>query len=99
MGHARRAVQMLTDATREQANEIAGYLEQQNRARQEVEKKILEQAIEQALELKCDGENVRARLVAAHEVAAEVVERIGHEGARRRVVSLHTRLERGLEGT
>jgi single-stranded-DNA-specific exonuclease len=47
MGHARLAVEMLTHADEPKAMEIATFLEQQNRARQAVEKKILEQAIEQ----------------------------------------------------
>ncbi len=47
MGHARLAVEMLTHADETKANEIATFLEQQNRARQGVEKKIVEQAIQQ----------------------------------------------------
>ncbi|HWE02539.1 MAG TPA: single-stranded-DNA-specific exonuclease RecJ [Tepidisphaeraceae bacterium] len=47
MGHARLAVEMLTGADQAKAVEIATFLEQQNRARQAVEKKILEQAIQQ----------------------------------------------------
>jgi single-stranded-DNA-specific exonuclease len=47
MGHARLAVEMLTHADEPKAIEIATFLEQQNRARQAVEKKILQQAIEQ----------------------------------------------------
>jgi len=37
MGHARLAVEMLTNADTEKANEIATYLEQQNRQRQSIE--------------------------------------------------------------
>jgi len=47
MGHARLAVEMLTTSDTEKANEIATYLEQQNRARQTIEKKILDQALAQ----------------------------------------------------
>jgi single-stranded-DNA-specific exonuclease len=47
MGHARLAVEMLTNADEAKAIEIATFLEQQNRARQAVEKKILEEAIQQ----------------------------------------------------
>jgi single-stranded-DNA-specific exonuclease len=57
MGHARLAVEMLTTADDRKAAEIADYLEQQNRARQAIERKILQQAIEQidALQLDADG--------------------------------------------
>ncbi|MDB5298614.1 MAG: recJ, partial [Phycisphaerales bacterium] len=47
MGHAALAVEMLTHADEKKALEIAIYLEEQNRARQTIEKKILEQAIAQ----------------------------------------------------
>jgi single-stranded-DNA-specific exonuclease len=47
LGHAALAVEMLTTATAEKAREIAVYLESQNRARQAVEKQILEQALAQ----------------------------------------------------
>ena len=57
MGHARLAVEMLTNADEAKAIEIATFLEQQNRARQAVEKKILEQAIQQVTDgnLAADG--------------------------------------------
>ncbi|HYO08106.1 MAG TPA: DHHA1 domain-containing protein, partial [Tepidisphaeraceae bacterium] len=44
MGHARLVVEMLTSANAAKAQEIATYLEGQNRARQAIERKILEQA-------------------------------------------------------
>jgi single-stranded-DNA-specific exonuclease RecJ len=47
MGHARLAVEMLTTADTEKSNEIASYLEQQNRQRQSIERKILDQALAQ----------------------------------------------------
>jgi single-stranded-DNA-specific exonuclease len=47
MGHADLAVEMLTTAGETRANEIAVYLESQNRARQAMEKQILNQAIDQ----------------------------------------------------
>lgn len=47
MGHARLAVEMLTDASEERANEIARYLESQNRQRQNTERTILQQALQQ----------------------------------------------------
>ncbi len=65
MGHARLAVEMLTTATPQKADEIAAYLEQQNRARQTIEKKILQEAIAQATELKFDAEDSRAIVLGA----------------------------------
>lgn len=50
MGHARLAVEMLTHADEAKAIEIAIFLEQQNKARQAIERKILEQAIAQVAE-------------------------------------------------
>jgi single-stranded-DNA-specific exonuclease len=47
MGHARLAVEMLTTTDAAKAIEIATYLEQQNRARQAIERKILEGALAQ----------------------------------------------------
>jgi single-stranded-DNA-specific exonuclease len=44
MGHARLAVEMLTSADDAKAHEIAAYLESQNRERQAMERKILQQA-------------------------------------------------------
>jgi single-stranded-DNA-specific exonuclease len=57
MGHARLAVEMLTTADGPRAEEIANFLEEQNRDRQAVEKQILGQALAQAEELKCSGED------------------------------------------
>jgi single-stranded-DNA-specific exonuclease len=56
MGHARLAVEMLTTAGESKAKEIATYLEQQNRARQAIERKILQQAVEQVAEQKLDAD-------------------------------------------
>jgi single-stranded-DNA-specific exonuclease len=47
MGHARLAVEMLTTTDTEKANQIASYLEQQNRQRQSIERKILDSALAQ----------------------------------------------------
>ena len=47
MGHARLAVEMLTTTDAAKALEIATYLEQQNRARQAIERKILDGALDQ----------------------------------------------------
>jgi single-stranded-DNA-specific exonuclease len=65
MGHARLAVEMMTTATPQKADEIAVYLEQQNRARQTIERKILEEAIAQATALKFDAEDSRAIVLGA----------------------------------
>ena len=65
MGHARLAVEMLTTATPQKADEIAVYLEQQNRARQTIERKILEEAIAQATELKSTHEDCRGIVLGA----------------------------------
>jgi single-stranded-DNA-specific exonuclease len=56
MGHARLAVEMLTTDDERKAGEIATYLEQQNRARQAIERKILQQAIEQVTERQLDAD-------------------------------------------
>lgn len=60
MGHARLAVQLLTDADHHKADEIASYLEQQNRARQQIEKKILEEALAQVAQLDAAADHNRA---------------------------------------
>lgn len=52
MGHARLAVEMLTDASEDRAMEIAEYLEEQNRTRQSTERAIVEQALQQIETLK-----------------------------------------------
>jgi single-stranded-DNA-specific exonuclease len=46
MGHARLAVELLTEATAEQAAKIADFLEKQNAERQKVERAITDQAVE-----------------------------------------------------
>src|SRR5215218_3055632 len=49
-------------------------------------------------DIRPDAARMRAPvLVPRHEALAEVVERVGHEGARRRVVGLDARLESRLE--
>jgi single-stranded-DNA-specific exonuclease len=60
MGHARLAVEMLTTDETSKAADIATYLEQQNRARQQLEKQIADQAVAQAIELGYDKEDSRA---------------------------------------
>ena len=64
MGHAQLAVEMLTKADLPRAMEIATYLEQQNRERQAIERQILDEALEQVAELKMDGDDCRAIVLA-----------------------------------
>ncbi|MDB5297694.1 MAG: single-stranded-DNA-specific exonuclease RecJ [Phycisphaerales bacterium] len=83
MGHARLAIEMLTTADAAKAEEIATFLEGQNKARQAVEKKIVEQAVAQAVELGQDGDDSRAIVLGHAEwhpgvigiVASRIVER------------------------
>jgi len=60
MGHAKLAVEMLTDASPARAMEIATFLETQNHERQTIEKGILESAVQQAILLGCDRDDCRA---------------------------------------
>ena len=60
MGHARLAVEMLTRADFATAMEIATYLEQQNRQRQSIEKKILTEALDQVKTNNYDADDCRA---------------------------------------
>jgi single-stranded-DNA-specific exonuclease len=83
MGHAQLAVEMLTTATPEKAKEIAAYLDTQNRARQQIEKQILDQAIEQVASNGWDADSQRALVLGAPDwhpgvigiVASRMVER------------------------
>lgn len=83
MGHAKLAVELLTEASAERAAEIATFLEQQNRERQGIEKQILQQAIEQAMALGCDRDDCRGIVLGAEGwhagvigiVASRIVER------------------------
>jgi single-stranded-DNA-specific exonuclease len=60
MGHARLAVEMLTRSDFTNAMEIATYLEQQNRQRQSIEKKILAEALDQVKTNGYDADDCRA---------------------------------------
>src|ERR1700722_6376018 len=83
MGHAKLAVEMLTDASAERATEIALFLEEQNRERQKIERAILAQALEQATSLGYENENCRGIVLGAEGwhagvigiVASRIVER------------------------
>ncbi|MGH7214104.1 MAG: single-stranded-DNA-specific exonuclease RecJ [Tepidisphaeraceae bacterium] len=59
MGHAALAVEMLTKADENRAREIATYLEEQNRARQTIERQILGLALAQVTERKFDTDACR----------------------------------------
>jgi len=63
MGHARLAVEMLTEADTHRADEIATYLEQQNRQRQSIERQILDEAIAQTERLGMDNGEHRAIVI------------------------------------
>jgi single-stranded-DNA-specific exonuclease len=84
MGHAREAVEMLTKASAERASEIAIYLEKQNRERQAMERRILEQALEQVALSGYDKEDCRAIVLGAEGwhpgvigiVASRIVDRL-----------------------
>jgi single-stranded-DNA-specific exonuclease len=67
MGHAREAVELLTTATGPRAQEIAGWLEGQNRQRQTAERKMVEIAREQIESRRSSGGDLDIVLVAAHE--------------------------------
>ncbi|MGN6371058.1 MAG: DHHA1 domain-containing protein [Phycisphaerae bacterium] len=67
MGHAREAVELLTTATGERAEEIAQYLESQNKNRQSNERKMLEVARAQIEHRKSKIENADSVIVVSHE--------------------------------
>jgi single-stranded-DNA-specific exonuclease len=73
LGHAALAVEMLTTAGEARAREIAAYLESQNRARQTVEKQILEQALAQIESNGWGGDGSRALVLAAEGWHAGVI--------------------------
>ena len=63
MGHAARAVHMLTAATPGEAKETADFLEAQNRDRQNTERKIVDQAVETVLDRGWDRTDCSAVVV------------------------------------
>lgn len=63
MGHAKLAVEMLTEASPQRADEIAIFLEGQNRQRQLIEREIVGEAIRQAEELGLCDEGCHAIVV------------------------------------
>ena len=85
MGHARLALELLTDAPGPHAARIAEYLEQQNAERQRVERAITAEASEQVEAGGLDGPEHRAIVLASDSwhggvigiVASRLVERFG----------------------
>jgi single-stranded-DNA-specific exonuclease len=73
MGHAREAVELLTQADSPRATEIATYLEQQNRQRQQIERRILDQALDQVAQLGLDADDCRAVVLGAEGWHAGVI--------------------------
>ncbi len=66
MGHARLAVELLTRAGADRAREIALYLEEQNRARRTLERRITKQAKEMVIAAEMHRDHCRA-ITLAHE--------------------------------
>ena len=83
LGHARLAVELLTRATADRAREIALYLEEHNRSRQAIERKIFRSACETIEHRNLAGDARRAIVVASRGwhagvigiVASRIVER------------------------
>lgn len=84
LGHAALAVEMLTTAGAARAAEIAAYLEAQNRDRQSVERKILDEAMEQVAASGFDKDDCRGVVLGAESwhsgvigiVASRIVNRL-----------------------
>ncbi|HOA74170.1 MAG TPA: single-stranded-DNA-specific exonuclease RecJ [Phycisphaerae bacterium] len=85
MGHAQLAAELLTRADEKRAREIAQYLEEQNRSRQNLERRIFNEAVEIVQERKLATDARRAIVVAGEGwhagvigiVASRLVERFG----------------------
>jgi single-stranded-DNA-specific exonuclease len=73
MGHAALAVKMLTEASETEALEIATYLEQQNRARQAMERTILDEALAQIEQRAADLDSQRALVLGSDNWHAGVI--------------------------
>jgi single-stranded-DNA-specific exonuclease len=73
MGHARLAVELLTRADTVRAKEIAIYLEEHNRARQALERRIVQQAGEMVEERGMDRDTCRGIVLAHDEWHAGVI--------------------------
>ncbi len=85
MGHAALAAELLTRADAPRAREIAEYLEQQNRDRQNMERRIFNEAVEVIESKKLAADSRRAIVIAGEDwhagvigiVASRIVERFG----------------------
>jgi len=83
MGHARLAAELLTQADEARAREIAVYLEEQNRKRRSVQRRIVKEACEKIDENNLASDARRAIVLASHDwhagvigiVASRIVER------------------------
>lgn len=64
MGHAKDAVHLLTEATEDEAHDIAEFLTQENDRRRATEKQITDKAIAQVIEHEYDHADTRAIVVA-----------------------------------
>ena len=73
MGHARIAVEMLTRADAEEAKRIAENLERQNRARQTLQRRITNEALEMVVEQRQNTDAVRGIVLAAQDWHAGVI--------------------------
>lgn len=73
MGHARLAVDMLTRADAREAAKIAANLEQQNRARQALQKRITDEAIAMVGQTGQDSDAVRGIVLASEDWHAGVI--------------------------
>jgi len=73
MGHARLAVELFTRSGPARAQEIATYLESQNRQRQKVEKGITEEAMHQVIKNKMDGTGWRGLVLESDNWHAGVI--------------------------
>ncbi len=73
MGHARLAVEMLTRADAAQAGRIAANLEQQNQARQRLQRRITGEAIELVRREGQDGDGIRGIVLASTDWHAGVI--------------------------
>ncbi len=73
MGHARLAVELFTRSSPARAEEIANYLESQNRLRQKVEKEITEEALGQVKALGMDSDDTYGIVLAGENWHAGVI--------------------------
>ncbi|HVT90604.1 MAG TPA: single-stranded-DNA-specific exonuclease RecJ [Tepidisphaeraceae bacterium] len=73
MGHANLAAELLTTADAARSDEVAVYLDEQNRSRQAIERKTLEQALEQVEQTGYASDKYRAIVLAGEGWHAGVI--------------------------